>query len=108
MRTADRLFGIIEGETGLTREQITSEARNEELVYARRIVCYCLNEERVAHGLIARALKRDVTRIKRMIGEHESLYMYDAKFRALFDAVTVGLKEEDIVIRFKKEDVYGI
>ena len=107
MTMPDRLFQIIEQQTGLTREQITSEGRDEELVFARRIVCYFLNEDKMAQRVIAQILNRDRTTIRGMIREHESQYKYNAKFRSLFDTITEKLKDRDLVIRFRADEVYS-
>ena len=107
MKTADRLFQIIERETGLTREQITSDIRDEEFVFARRIACYFLNEDKMPHGVIARILRRDIASIRRMVREHESQYQFNAKFRALFDSVKERLLKDDLVISWTNDEVYG-
>ena len=87
----NRLFRIIERETGLTREQITSDSREEELVNARRILCFYLNERKMAQRTIAKTLNRHRTTIVGMIKEHETQYRYNAKFRRLFDEINFKL-----------------
>ena len=85
--TTDKLFKAIERQTGITREQIMSKSRKEELVYARRIICYFLREEGASDKEIGCVLNRDRSTIQCYAQNHQQEYKYNAKFRAIFDSI---------------------
>ena len=81
----EELFEAIEQQTGLTREQVTSKCRNEELVFARRIICYYLNMHNATQRTIASTLNIDRATVSYNLCHHESEYKYNPKYRAMFD-----------------------
>ena len=89
----DDIFIAIERETGLTGEQIRSNCRKEEIVYARRIVCWCLNKARKPFGSIGNAVNRDKSTVRSIIRQHASEYQYNKKYRAMFDNVMRAMME---------------
>ena len=87
MTIPDRLFQIIEQQTGLTREQITSQSRQERLVYSRRIICLYMKDAGYTTPEIAAAINRDRTSVIHYNITSDAQYQYNPNFRRMFDTI---------------------
>ena len=88
MTIPDRLFQIIEQQTGLTREQITSQDRHERLVYARRIICLYMKDAGYTTPEIAAAINRHRTYIIHIFKTNNDQYQYNPNFRRMFNQIS--------------------
>ena len=88
----ERLFEIIERQTGLTRDILTSRCRNEELVYARSAIVIHLIENGYTFSAAGKKINRSHPTVCYIRKQHEDNMKYNPKYRKVFNEITVAIE----------------
>lgn len=89
----DKLFEIVEKEFGITKDDLLSKSRYEELVVCRRIISYYLYNNGFSFYQIAEFLKRDRTSIIFYIKKFDDELKFNKMFYKCHERVRYKIKE---------------